>query len=124
VDINKESEQDCSISAQCGDSTRGKLCGIGGDTQDGVLVRVHSWSRLSALWSNGPLNQINVFDVECADRLREPLSVDWMTWAEGQQCGVISGTQGSGATRTFTLNHSLGFHCNVPVQGIVNHCGL
>ena len=44
VDSDEESEQDNRISVQCGGSTRGKLCGIGADTQDGVLVRVHSWS--------------------------------------------------------------------------------
>jgi hypothetical protein len=38
VDGDEESEQD--ISEQCGGNTRGKLCGIGGDAQDGALVRL------------------------------------------------------------------------------------
>ena len=48
VDSDEEREQDGRISAQCGVCARGKLCGIGRHAQDGVLVRVHSWSRRPA----------------------------------------------------------------------------
>ncbi len=40
VDVDEEIKQDSHISEQCGGSTRGKLCVIGGDTQDGSLVCV------------------------------------------------------------------------------------
>jgi len=39
------------------------------------------------LGSSGSVNRINVFDAECAERLRAPLQVDGTTWAEGRQWG-------------------------------------
>jgi hypothetical protein len=51
------------ISCECAGSTRGKSCGIGGDTQDGALVRVHDTQTED---NNGALVRVQYVDIRTA----------------------------------------------------------